>query len=237
VRIIHYRPWIAAFALVPIVAILLWWFHPSKPRPDNKTAPAAADEVYEAVVQDMVTAADGQQHTISRLIFADAVLTDLSTGADMNSCKEGVRKRLLLESSTPPFNALIDKVYRGLTRRQDDGLLRADTIQDFLEKFCTVGRLSETFHTDLPRTFIPAESVHFIGWPIEKSESTSFEVLFPGASGVISFSHVGFDSTLDEAIVSTSFVCGPLCGKSWRYILRKKSGKWEVANKLILWVA
>jgi hypothetical protein len=127
--------------------------------------------------------------------------------------------------------------YRVLTRSADDRSLRADAIQDFLEKSRTVGRLPQTFHTDLPRTFIEAESVRFNFWPIEKNGPKSFEQLFPGASGIISFSHVGFDSTLHEAIVSTSFVCGVLCGTGSRYVLRKKSGRWEVVNKLIVWVS
>jgi hypothetical protein len=219
-----------------IAITLLYRFYPSKTRADDKTVAAVADEVYEAVVRDMVAPTQGQSN-LSQLVFDDTVLTDLTAGLDIKSCKEGVRKRLLLESNTPPFNSLADKIYRALTRSQDDGLLRADTIQDFLDKSCTVGRLSETFHTDLPQTFIPAESVHFDSWPIEKGRATSFELLFPGASGIISFSHVGFDSTLDEAIVSTVFVCGPLCGTSWRCILKKEMGRWEVTNKLILWVS
>lgn len=66
-------------------------------------------------------------------------------------------------------------------------------------------------------------------------ESKSFEQLFPGASGIISFSHVGFDSTLHEAIVADSFVCGMLCGSGDRYVLRKIKGQWEVVNKWMVW--
>jgi hypothetical protein len=183
----------------------------------------------------MITPTDGQAN-ISHLVFDDAVLTDLTAGAEIKSCKESVRKLLRLEDSTPPFNSLADKIYRAFARRDDD-LLRADTIQDFLEKSCGVGRLSTTFHTDLPRTFIAAESIHFDGWPIEKNGKPSFEQLFPGADGIISFSHVGFDSTLHQAIVSTMYVCGGLCGTRWRCILRKKSGRWEIENRLMVWMS
>ena len=157
---------------------------------------AVEDEVYEAVVRDMVTPIhEGQAH-IGQLVFDDTVLSNLRPGADMKSCKESARKKLRLENKTLPYNSLADKVYRVLTRSAYNDSLRADTIQDFLEKSCTVGRLSQAFHPDLPRTFIAQESVHFSDWPIEKNGVKSFRQEFPWASGTISFSHVGFDSTL-----------------------------------------
>src|SRR5580704_1327151 len=70
------------------------------------------DQVYEAVVRDMVTPIHGHAHT-SQLVFDDAVLTDLETGADMKSCQDSVRKRLRLQgNNTPPFNSLADKADR-----------------------------------------------------------------------------------------------------------------------------
>jgi hypothetical protein len=237
VRIIHRRPWIGAVACGAIAITLLCWFYLSKTRLDEKTVSAAEDEVYEAVVRDMVTPTHGQAN-ISQLVFDDTLLTDLTTGADIKSCKERARKQLGLEGNTPPqFNSLADKIYRVLTRGWYDSSLRADTIQDFLEKSCTAGRLSTTFRTELPRTFVATESIHFNDWPVEKNGSTSFEQLFPGVSGIISFSHVGFDSTFHEAIVSTSFICGGLCGTGHRYVVKKKRGRWEVANKWIVWVS
>jgi hypothetical protein len=225
----HHRLRIAAVACVATAMTLLCWLYLPKPHPDGKTVSAAEDDVYEAMVRDIVTPTPGQAK-ISQLVFDDTVLTDVRPGTDIRSCKDNASKNLRLESSKLPYDSLADKVYRVFTRGSYDDSLRTDAIQGFLEKSCTVGRLSQTFHTDLPRTFIDAESIHFDGWPIERNESKSFEQLFPGANGIISFSHVGFDSTLHEAIVSTSFVCGGLCGTGSRYVLRKKCGRWKVVN-------
>jgi len=236
-RRMYHRAWILTVACTAIALILLYWSYLSKRLPNEKRVSAAEDEVYGVVVRDMVTPMhDGQAH-IGQLVFDDTVLSNLRPGADIKSCKESARKDLRLENSTLPYNSLADKVYRVLTRSAYDDSLRADTIQDFLEKSCTVGRLSQTFRTDLPRTFIVEESVHFSDWPIEKNGAKSFQQLFPGANGIISFSRVGFDSTLHEAIVSTSFVCGGLCGSGSRYVLRKKWGHWEVVNKWMVWVS
>jgi hypothetical protein len=152
-------------------------------------------------------------------------------------CKKSARKNLSLEIAPPVYNSFADKVYRFFTRSELDAALRADTVRDFLERLCTPGSLSRNFHTDLPRKFISTENVHFKGLPMQKDESKSFETLYPGAGGIISFSHAGFDSTLDEAIVSTGFVCGGLCGTGFRYILRKKSGRWNVVEGLMVWVS
>lgn len=190
---------------------------------------AAENEVYEALVHDMMSSAKGP----SQLVFDETLLSELAPGADMKSCQVSARENLGLENNTPLYNSLADKLYRFVYGSYDYSL-RADTIQDFLKKSCTTGRLPQSFHTDLPKTFIAAGSVHFSGLIVNDS-SKSFEQLFPGASGIISFSHVGFDSTLHEAIVATSFVCGMLCGGGDRYVLRKTKGHWEVANKWMVW--
>jgi hypothetical protein len=224
----------SAFAIALPSGCNSWKSHASE-----KEVAAAEDAVYEAVVRDMVTPVDGPPR-ISQLVFDVTLRTELKPGGDLESCKESTRKNLSLAIAPPLYDSLVDKAYRFFTRSDPQVALHADTIRNFLERSCTAGPLSQTFHTDLPRSFISAEHLHFRGWPaypIPKNDPKSFERLYPGASGIISFSHAGFDSTLDEAIVSTGFVCGGLCGTGHRYILRKKSGRWEVVNGLMVWVS
>jgi hypothetical protein len=238
VRTLRIRGWLVIAGCLVVTSVVYCTIHlRSRTSASPQAVASAEDEVYGAVVRDMVTPIHGQAH-ITQLVFDDTLLTDLAPGTDMKSCKEGARKHVGLEGNTPPpFNSFADKIYRVLTRGWYDSSPRAEAIQDFLGKSCIVGLLSTTFHTELPRAFIETERVHFNGWPIEKNGSPSFEQLFPGASGIISFSHVGFDSSLHEAIVSTSFVCGGLCGTGHRYVLKRKWGRWQVASKWITWVS
>ncbi len=222
-----------------IAVALLCWFYLPKARTDDKAELAAADVVYEAVVREMVMPTQGKAD-ISQPVFDDRVLTYQMPGADINSCKESARKLLQLESSTPrlPYNSLIDKIYRVLTGGWwDTGSLRTDTIQDFLDKSCTDGHLSTTFHTDFPRNYVDHDSIEFDMAPNRKNGLKDFRKMFPGASGIISLSRVGFDSNLHEAIVSSVFVCGMLCGQGQRHILRKASGKWVVVQSLVVWIS
>lgn len=181
-----------------------------------------------------------EQYRVSQLVFADRLLTNAMKGPDLNSCRRSARDSLSLPSNTPPpYNSLADKIYRYVTRGADveDIELRTDTVEDFVEKSCVAGHLPQTFHTDLPRTFIPPGSVHFAGWISQKKGSKSFEQLFPGAPGIISLSPVGFDKRMDQAIVSTSYVCGGLCGIGSVYVLTKKWGRWEVAKQWGRWIS
>jgi hypothetical protein len=210
-------------------------------RPRASVSPQAVtfaeDEVYEAVVRDMATPVHGASH-ISQLVFDDTVLTNLTTGEDKKSCEETVRKRRLLDGTTPPYNSLLDKGYRVLTGGWwDGGTIRADTFQDFVEKSCTAGRLPTSLHTDFPRTFVDRDTFGFETLPNQKNARKDFRETFPGASGIISLSRVGFDSTLHEAIVSSAFVCGFLCVEGRRYMLRKTRGKWVVVQNSVVWVS
>jgi len=155
----------------------------------------------------------------------------------MESCKESAGKALNLENGRLPYDSFTDKVYRLLNGEAYDDTVRSEALQNFLERSCTDGLLSRTFHTDLPRSFVAGGSLHFKDfWPIGAKEKP-FEQRFPGASGIISFSHVGFDTRFDAAIVSTSFVCGGMCGGGVAYTLRKLRGRWVVVNKWTLWMA
>lgn len=237
VRINQGRLWIGIAACVAAGIGLLWWFYEPRHSLDEKTVSAAQDEIYAIVVRDMITPAPGQTR-VSQLVFDDAALTNLTAETDKKSCEENVRKELSSKDTAPPYNSFIDKAYRVLTNGWwNPSSLRTDTIQDFAEKSCSNGRISTRFHTDLPRTFVPVDKVHFEGWPVGKDGTPPFEKLFPGAAGIIAFSRVGFDSSLDEAIVSTSFYCGGLCGAGRRYILKIRRGKWEVTNKRLIWVS
>ncbi len=235
-RTLRIRGWLLIAGCLAVTVVVYGTIHlRSRAHANPRAIASAEDEVYEAVVRDMVTPIHGQAR-ISQLVFEDSVSTELRTGEDVKSCQERAGTNLRLESGTPPYNSLADKLYRLLTLSKYDEPLEADAIQDFIEKSCSVGRLSQTFRTDLRRTFRPAESLRF-NRPIEDTGPKSFQQLFPGASGVISLSHVGFDSTLHKAIVSTAFVCGILCGSGSRYVLRKRWGRWEVVSKREVWVS
>jgi hypothetical protein len=228
-------PWIVPVACAAIATVFLCWFYLSGSQHDENAVAAAENEVYETLSRSMSKPANGQENAI-QLVFDESVLTGFLTPAgDKNACEAGVRQHLHLDDA-PPFNTLADKMYRLLTRGWYDTSPRADTIQNFIAKSCTKGPLSRTFHTDVPRDFIDPNSVYFDFVPAGKNAAKDFRREFPKAGGIISLSHVGFDSGLHQAMVATSYVCGSLCGGGELYILRKTRGKWEVIARSTLWM-
>ncbi|MBU0496126.1 MAG: hypothetical protein KKA73_13700 [Chloroflexi bacterium] len=64
---------------------------------------------------------------------------------------------------------------------------------------------------------------------------TDFEARYPGASGFILFSRVGFNADGDEALVDMGYRCGDLCGAGGLYLLVKEDGNWKVREALMVW--
>ena len=185
----------------------------------------------------MIIPSDGPRVRVTQLVFGATVLTPFDDEGKTNHCEAQALKRMLLENGKLPYDTLADKVYRFFTRDSYDDALSRDTIQDFLKKFCTPGQLSRTFYTDLPRTFVGNEEIDFGDGLILLQKGRPPAKRFRGAGGIISFSRVGFDTHLEEAIVATSFVCGGLCGTGSQYVLRKRQGRWQVVNKWMVWVS
>jgi hypothetical protein len=230
-KILHHLNTVALVTAALAITILSACNSP-KAHPNNEEIAIAENEIYEAVLHHIVARPQETQ-----LIFDETLLTQLEPGGDVESCKKSTRKDFSLEIGSPPYNSLADKAYRFFARGDYDGPIRTETIQSFLERSCTPGYLSQTFHTDLPRFFISSQNIRFNDVIVDKNGPKSFNQLYPGADGIMSFSHVGFNSKMDEAIVSTCFVCGLLCGARYRYILRKKSGRWQVADGLMVSVS
>lgn len=223
-------------ALLVLLSIPFYWHRAPKPRPTESEVSATQDKVYEAVVRDMITPSDGRVR-VTQLVFSEMVFTPFWEEGDTSPCEARARKQMWLENGKLPYDSIADKAYRLLTRDSYDDALQPDTIQNFVTSFCAPGQLSHTFHTDLPRTFIGDERIDFDYGLVLLRKGQPPTRQFPGAIGMISFSRVGIDSRLDEAIVATSFVCGGLCGSGNRYVLRKRQGRWEVVNKWGVWVS
>jgi hypothetical protein len=64
-----------------------------------------------------------------------------------------------------------------------------------------------------------------------------FQDAYPEASGVVSFSRVGFGANEDVALVEMGYLCGDLCGAGGLYLLVKEEGGWRVQEALMEWMS
>jgi hypothetical protein len=59
----------------------------------------------------------------------------------------------------------------------------------------------------------------------------------PDATGVVTFSAVGFDRNGSHAVVNLSYLCAAHCGNGTVYILEKKNGEWAVSQEIGTWMS
>jgi hypothetical protein len=60
---------------------------------------------------------------------------------------------------------------------------------------------------------------------------------YPGTHGYIIFSRVGFNNTLDQAVIYVGNVDGPLMGAGYYYLMEKQKGQWLVKDQVMAWIS
>jgi len=60
---------------------------------------------------------------------------------------------------------------------------------------------------------------------------------FPGASGIVTWSRVGFNSDGSQALFYESYRCGGLCGAGRYMVMEKKNGNWMIGADIVVWVS
>jgi hypothetical protein len=56
-------------------------------------------------------------------------------------------------------------------------------------------------------------------------------------AGYMQFSRVGFNDTVDQAIVYVSSIPGPMMGSGNYYLLEKEAGQWSIREQVLAWVS
>lgn len=56
-------------------------------------------------------------------------------------------------------------------------------------------------------------------------------------SGYTQFSRVGFNNSLDQAIVYVGQMAGPLMGSGYYYEMEKKDGQWVIKEQVMVWIS
>lgn len=65
-----------------------------------------------------------------------------------------------------------------------------------------------------------------------------FDAKYPGSSGDVSFSRVGFNSRMNRAVVYVVYgMCGLGCGEGMCIFLTKENGIWKIKKGATLWEA
>jgi hypothetical protein len=60
---------------------------------------------------------------------------------------------------------------------------------------------------------------------------------YPGSHGYLIFSRVGFNNTLDQAVIYVGSVGGPLMGSGSYFLMEKQNGEWIMKDEVMSWIS
>lgn len=124
---------------------------------------------------------------------------------------------------------MIDNIEGGLA-----GISNA-TIDSYVDRNAQPSQLSPDMQLGVDYVLLSKEELAEIS-----SQGNWHEILqerFPGSNGYLIFSRVGFNRTLDQAVLYVGEVAGPLMGAGYYYLLEKQNGQWAIQEQTMVWIS
>jgi hypothetical protein len=118
-------------------------------------------------------------------------------------------------------------------------------INDYVEKNRESRPLERAFRFKTSYNLVSRDKFNELAGPNETMESSEvgwakFYSEYPGSSGFLSLSRVGFDHRKNQALVYIAHVRGHQSGRMWGHgsyvLLIKREGLWRVKDEVVIWV-
>ena len=113
--------------------------------------------------------------------------------------------------------------------------LSNETIDNYFERNAQPSQLSPDMQLGVDYVLLSADELAEIS-----SQGNWHDILaekYPGSNGYIIFSRVGFNRTLDQAVIYVGEVAGPLMGAGYCYLLEKQDGVWTIKEQVMIWIS
>jgi hypothetical protein len=110
-----------------------------------------------------------------------------------------------------------------------------ETIDSYLARNAQPSQLSPDMNLEVDYTLLKADELAKISSQPNWGELLSQK--YPGSHGYTIFSRVGFNSSLDQAVIYVGKVAGPLMGSGFYYLLEKKNGEWVIKEQNNVWIS
>ncbi len=113
-----------------------------------------------------------------------------------------------------------------------------ETIDSYTRRNKTSVPLRKSFRLNVKYQIVPYKRIESLFDMIElENDWKTFYRKYPQSNGYLRLSRVGFNRAGDEALVSTAWMCGSLCGEGRYILLRKKHGLWKIEADVMTWVS
>ncbi len=100
--------------------------------------------------------------------------------------------------------------------------ISSDTIDSYLNRNAKPTLLSADMELGSSYVLLDENELHDI--TIHPNWAEALRQKYPGSNGYIMLSHVGFNRSLDQALIYVGYVGGPLMGSGSYYLMEKKNG-------------
>ena len=113
--------------------------------------------------------------------------------------------------------------------------LSTQAVDTFMERNQGPTQLSPNMQLGVDYTLLSAKDLATIS-----SQPNWYEILrdkYPGSNGYLIFSRVGFNSSLDQAVIYVGQVAGPLMGSGSYYLMEKQNGEWILKDQVMVWIS
>ncbi|MGI8669022.1 MAG: hypothetical protein ACR2J3_04140 [Aridibacter sp.] len=150
------------------------------------------------------------------------------------------RKLLVFEEETTGCNPM--KVYELFKETENQALnkfadLSNETLHNFQNKRKHCDFLKSDFDVSIKYVFVNKKEIDHLITQNNNPFWDEFFAKYPNSGSLISFSKIGFNREMTQALVYTEFGCGSLCAEGDFVLLRKKNNTWIVENKMPIWAA
>jgi hypothetical protein len=106
-----------------------------------------------------------------------------------------------------------------------------DTLDDFLQRNKTNRWFERKFQLEFAYVLVDRTEIDRLVGRNPVSEWKEFSKHYPASHGFASYSRVGFNQKMDQALVFRFWRCPYLCGESEFLLLERKEGTWKAVNR------
>jgi hypothetical protein len=110
-----------------------------------------------------------------------------------------------------------------------------ETLDNFVQRNIKPGQLSPDMSLGVDYVLLSTDELAQI-----TSQPNWGEVMnekYPNSGGYKIFSRVGFNATLDQAMIYVGHVAGPMMGGGFYYLMEKQDGQWVIKQQIMVWIS
>ncbi|HEY6331136.1 MAG TPA: hypothetical protein VI756_17545 [Blastocatellia bacterium] len=149
----------------------------------------------------------------------------------------GVKKIVIAKNTVKPgtFDRQIEESRETFMNNVSADLSR-ETVEDYIDK----GRGSRQIELrSMPGVEFVLLDQSIIATFFQRGPDgwTDLKAKYPGIGGIFTFSRVGFNHEMNQALVYAGWSCGPLCGHGDFFFLEKHAGAWTIKKQYSLWIS